>query len=99
MASVKPYPITGVQSLQPELRFNINHFSTAEELKTRWYLFLKGLQALQDQGEDSETPLGYYQIAGEISSEICHICTLTSSSITDMVKEYTVPLIFSGWKV
>ncbi|KAF8247320.1 Di-copper centre-containing protein [Wilcoxina mikolae CBS 423.85] len=64
MSFPNPYPITGIQSPQPEIRYNINQFSTAPELATRFNLYLVGLGRLQAYGEGSEVPLGYYQIAG-----------------------------------
>lgn len=57
----KTYPITGVASQAPQLRRNINDFA---EDPLQWNLFLQALINFQSQGEDTRSPLGYYQVAG-----------------------------------
>ena len=59
---VTHYPITGVASPEPHPRKNINDLAKDP---LEWNLLLQALTTLQSQGEDVQTPLGYYQIAGE----------------------------------
>jgi len=55
------YPITGVASRIPHPRRNINDFA---EDPLQWNLFLQALINFQSKGEDTHSPLGYYQVAG-----------------------------------
>ena len=59
---VTHYPITGVASAEPYPRKNIN--SLLED-PLEWNLFLEALTMLQSEGEDVQSPLGFYQIAGK----------------------------------
>ncbi|PWW73062.1 tyrosinase [Tuber magnatum] len=59
--AVKTYPITGVASRVPQPRRNINDF-VKDPLQ--WNLFLQAMINFQSQGEDTHSPLGYYQVAG-----------------------------------
>lgn len=57
----KTYPITGVGGKAVQPRRNINDFAKDP---LQWNLFLQALINFQSQGEDTHSPLGYYQVAG-----------------------------------
>lgn len=62
--SAKTYPITGVGGKTVQPRRNINDFAKDSLLAPQWNLFLQALINFQSQGEDTHSPLGYYQVAG-----------------------------------
>lgn len=61
MSAVKlDFSVTGAIGLST--RLNINFFSTSDDHKIQWALYLRALATLQAAGEEDK--LGYYSIAG-----------------------------------
>ena len=88
---VTHYPITGVASVEPHPRKNINDLAKDP---LEWNLLLEAFTRLQSQGEDVHSPLGFYQIAGEgLCNRPLHLGSLLEEKLTLHEGIHGVPFV------